>query len=40
MACGLTLVACAFNPEAWRLQLFAINPDPGAMARPAIAHDL
>jgi len=26
--------------EAWRLQLLAIDPDPGAKLLPGIGHDL
>jgi len=35
----LALVA-SFNPEAWSLQLLAINKNPGAKALPAVTHDL
>jgi len=28
------------DPEAWRLQLLAIDPDPWTVLRPSIAHDL
>ena len=30
----------AGDPEAWSLQLVAIDHDPGTMSSPAIAHDL
>jgi len=26
--------------EAWSLKLLAVDPDPWAMLRPSIAHDL
>jgi len=39
-ACCLRLGACALHPEAWRLQLFAVDQDPWAMLRPSITHDL
>jgi len=28
------------DPEAWSLQLLAVDRDPGAKALPGIAHDL
>ena len=34
------LATCPRYPEAWRLQLFIIDQDPGTMLGPAIAHDL
>jgi len=37
VACGLPLAS--WNPEAWRLQLFTIDCDPGAKLLPSIAHD-
>jgi hypothetical protein len=39
-ACCLKLGACALDPEAWSLELLAIDPDPRAMLSPSIAHDL
>ena len=38
VACCLSLVSCL--RQAWRLQLLAIDPDPGAKLLPSIAHDL
>jgi len=37
---GSPLAACCRNPEAWSLQLLAIDPDPGAILGPGVAHDL
>jgi len=37
-ASGPTLVAR--DPEAWGLQLLAVDRDPGTMSGPAVAHDL
>ena len=37
-ACGLALVS--WFVEAWRLQLLAIDQDPGSKLGPSIAHDL
>ena len=34
------LAACPRYPEAWSLQLLAIDHDPGAISGPSIAHDL
>ena len=39
-ACCLLLGPRAFNPEAWRLQLLAIDPDPRTKLLPVIAHNL
>ena len=39
-ACCLRFGPWALDPEAWRLQLLAIDPDPGAKLLPSIAHDL
>ena len=41
----MTLVACSLPlvpglPEAWSLQLLAIDLDRGAMLSPSVAHDL
>jgi len=30
----------ARDPEAWSLQLVAIDHDPGTVLRPGVAHDL
>jgi len=38
MACSLALGP--WFVEAWRLQLLAIDRDPGTKLGPAIAHDL
>ena len=38
-ACCLSLVA-SFNPEAWSLQLLAINKNLGTKALPAVTHNL
>ena len=38
-ACGLLLAACALDPEAWSLDLLAVDHDPWAMLLPTIAHD-
>ena len=40
VACGLLLAACALDPEAWSLDLLAVDRDPWAMLLPTIAHDL
>ena len=37
-ACCL-LLAASFNPEAWRLQLLAINKNLGTKALPGVTHD-
>ncbi len=37
-ACRLGLGPCFV--EAWRLQLLAVDQDPGAKLGPSIAHDL
>jgi len=39
-ACSLSLAACPWYPEAWRLQLFIIDQDPGPESGPGIGHDL
>ena len=35
----VALGACCRNPEAWRLKLLAIDPDPWTKLGPSIAHD-
>jgi len=45
VACCLWLAASgsvlvSWDPEAWRLELAAIDHDPGPMLSPSIAHDL
>jgi len=39
-ACCLRLGACALQPEAWSLQLLAVDRDPRTMLLPTIGHDL
>jgi len=38
-ACSL-LLAASRDPEAWRFNPLAVDRDPGAKLRPAVAHDL
>ena len=44
--CNVALAACCLwlatsgDREAWSLQLFSVDHDPGAMLLPAVAHDL
>ena len=47
MACSLwlavsrsMLAAWSRHPEVWRLELLAVDRDPGAILGPSIAHDL
>jgi len=41
MALGAwSLVLAAWLPQAWRLELGAIDHDPGTKALPVITHDL
>jgi len=39
-AWSLKLGAGALQPQAWSLQLLAVDHDPRAMLGPAITHDL
>ena len=34
------LAACSGKPEAWSLQLLAVDRDPGTEALPVVAHNL
>ena len=39
-AWSLQLGPWSMDPEAWSLQLLAVDRDPGTKLRPGIAHDL
>ena len=39
-ACSLELGACALQPQAWSLDLLAVDHDPWTKLLPGVTHDL